>query len=123
MRKGAGQIPEADQMRIKLAARGYAGRFTEGQITYRLEGYLKGASDEHRHLSPSIDRYPKWLSVDEAMPEAQQEVLAFEPIMGYIVQKSWWYHSDQDDKWFKRTYTHWMPLPEQPSESPAITDK
>lgn len=57
----------------------------------------------------------KWISVKDRLPEENKEVLCFNN-SGFIVQNSWLGLTDQDDKWFKRVFTHWMPLPEPPTE-------
>lgn len=89
-------------------------------------------------LSPSIDRYPgTWIKVEEDWPEVGRNVLmrseyldrgkdASDIFVAYLGEDGDVYSIPLDDNYgwsFKDCITHWMPLPQQPSESPAITDK
>ena len=52
------------------------------------------------------------VAVTEKIPENRQRVLCYN---GHrMIQSSWCMHTDQDEEWFKRTYTHWCTLPVPP---------
>lgn len=55
-----------------------------------------------------------WISVNDLLPMENQEVLCFN-LFGRIMQKSWMQYTDQDAEWFKKNFTHWQQLPNEPS--------
>src|ERR1700743_1711789 len=63
------------------------------------------------HLNQKKGPVLRWYSVDDNMPESQQEVLAIERVFGRMVQKSWMEGTDQNKDWFKKTFSQWTPLP------------
>lgn len=65
-------------------------------------------------------KVPRWISVEERLPEAHKNVLVYmtNPIGWWKVEIDWmdeqgWVCS-ADTEW--HTITHWMPLPEVPKE-------
>lgn len=59
----------------------------------------------------------EWISIKDEMPDKMRRVIAFSPAMeesdtgGISVQWGWMCHNPKTD------FTHWMPLPEPPSEN------
>lgn len=88
-----------------------------------------GSSDYCRGWNDAVAEMPKWISVKERMPEAEQEVLVYAvgyafgfegdtvmaitcPSMhrnGSMYWRSPWQYFQSDYK-----ITHWMPLPDAP---------
>jgi len=58
-----------------------------------------------------------WTSVRDKMPESSDDVLAFCPELGvhvlYFSSGEWW--RAMDGTWSPKV-THWMPLPDEPTE-------
>lgn len=80
------------------------------------------ASDAHAYIQQLEAQVPKWISVEERLPEiSANAIVRFSD--GYISLAQWW-----GDKWFKfcwrtsGTVTHWMPLPEPPKEEKTNED-
>ena len=71
-----------------------------------------------------------WISVDELLPDDQQEVLTYWPEQDQIqVQRfcrdyaghgPWWMHGWQSHQLKAGRITHWMPLPASPVELETI---
>lgn len=69
---------------------------------------------------------PKWISVEERLPENKQMVIGFTPCDGYMFvgyyreEQNWkqWYivTAMRSTKYVTKKVTHWMPLPEPPKE-------
>lgn len=53
-----------------------------------------------------------WISVEERLPGSGEDVLCYNGFR--MVDNCWEKYTDQDDRWFKRAFTHWMPLPHKP---------
>jgi hypothetical protein len=63
-----------------------------------------------------VEAKPRWISVEERMPEPGQRVLVFDRIeRPYILTGAYFTHDGfgtaRNEDW---TVTHWMPLPEPP---------
>lgn len=61
----------------------------------------------------------KWITVKDRLPEEWTFVLAYnEKLMltrGFAIQY-WVEFTDQNAKWFKKNFSHWMPLPKPPKK-------
>ena len=88
-----------------------------------------GSSDYCRGWNDAVAEMPKWISVKERMPEAEQKVLVYavgyafgfegDTVMAITCQSmhrdgSMYWHSPW--QYFQSDYkiTHWMPLPDAP---------
>lgn len=102
----------------------------------------RALSANHRMYADALDmaisalrEQPRWISVEERLPEESGRYLVLEKCFGYIVARlaSWthyydggeedfrgrslWYDYDSEYGDFEvRDITHWMPLPEPPKE-------
>ena len=54
-----------------------------------------------------------WIPVTERIPESNQSVLCYNGKR--MIENSWCKHTDQDDEWFKRQFTHWAICPNKPT--------
>ena len=77
------------------------------------------SSDYCRGWNDAVDAMPRWISVEERLPERGVEVLGTN---GKAVEMCT-YWPGQPTPWeswtaFHFKPTHWMPLPEPPEESP-----
>ena len=64
------------------------------------------------HAQKIADKMVEWISVKDKLPEEHEDVLCYN---GYrISSHNWCKHTDQDDDWFKKTFTHWCKLPNTP---------
>lgn len=84
-------------------------------LSYDREQYEKGYADGHD------DAMPRWIPVEERLPEAHKHVLIHvtNPIGWWNTEIDWmdeqgWVRSNADSEWHH--ITHWMPLPEPPKE-------
>ena len=74
-------------------------------------------------LNATNDALPRWISVEERLPEDSVKVLVYdalnlqERVMYAYADGSWW---DERDRFYCNVedgdITHWMPLPEPPKE-------
>ena len=64
----------------------------------------------------SIKSTPKWISVEDKLPQEMVSVLGYFPINGSIrmVVYTGNYWSDFPYSYSKNGVTHWMPIPEKP---------
>ena len=69
--------------------------------------------------APTIDAMPKWISVDERLPENQSLVLAYAHNSYELVYWNAYYEIwEHEFRWFnKGEVSHWMPLPKPPKEN------
>ena len=101
--------------------------------TYLTDGYtkavLKQASNAIEELQQTVEHYkgcaddwyqeacdykalaPKWIPVEERLPENNTWVLAHSKYKGHVVD-----YVDINGLWSYGNVTHWMPLPEPPKE-------
>ena len=64
------------------------------------------------HAQKIADKMVEWISVEDKLPEEHEDVLCYN---GHrISSHNWCKYTDQDDDWFKETFTHWRKLPEIP---------
>ncbi len=76
------------------------------------EGYTKIPLYSTLHAQKIADKMVEWISVKDKLPEEHEDVLCYN---GYrISSHNWCKYTDQDDKWFERTFTHWCKLPNIP---------
>lgn len=78
------------------------------------------SSDYCRGWNDAVEAIPRWIPVEERLPEDGKNVLIFVRTMSM-----WWHmevdwhtgnswHNNAETDWNK--ITHWMPLPEPPKE-------
>lgn len=87
----------------------------------QLEGELNAIVLDHLYESGFMAgfkaAYPKWISVEERVPENDDDVLIiteFGISMGYYdIYRDYWVDYTNGDS---NIVTHWMPLPEPPKE-------
>ena len=80
--------------------------------------------------SPSVDATPRWISVEERLPENKQMVIGFTPCDGYMFvgyyvdDQKWkqWYivTAMRSTKYMTKKVTHWMYLPPAPEEDSHV---
>lgn len=69
-----------------------------------------------------IDAYPKWISVEERLPEEGERVLILYELRGdeENISIGWLANGGfdcwDDSLWTMRSVTYWMPMPEPPKE-------
>ena len=64
------------------------------------------------HAQKIADKMVEWISVEDKLPEEHEDVLCYN---GHrISSHNWCKYTDQDDEWFKKTFTHWCKLPKIP---------
>lgn len=114
--KGEGQIEIPEEIHKRVADEAQGRKY---HYPYNA-AFAEGAFFVYRSLSPSIDRYPRWVKAAQRRPPPNKKIvvrLAF----GNVEEK-WFgpYELRKDD--FTTKIIEWLEE-EQPSESPAITDK
>ena len=77
------------------------------------------SSDYCRGWNDAVDTMPRWISVEERMPENEVSVIAFcteDNHAWYAFRRGglWWRPGDRVSIKIFGTVTHWMPLPEPP---------
>lgn len=92
------------------------------------------SADYCRGWNDAVDATPRWISVEERLPEDDQNVIVFvqHPISGHHwlqiahMLRAMGMDECQDDEWWVDStgevvyyITHWMPLPEPPKEDLA----
>lgn len=56
----------------------------------------------------------EWKLVTQEIPKNRQRVLCYNGRR--IIDTRWEMYTDQDEEWFRRTFTHWCSLPDLPDE-------
>jgi len=84
------------------------------------ESFAGKAAMSEVKAAPTIDTAPRWISVEERLPEERAVVLVVrdEKLYGRTVTIGW----HRCGKWelpIGAKITHWMPLPEPPKEEQA----
>lgn len=84
------------------------------------------ADDMLSLVDDAVAAGPRWISVEERLPENKQIVIGYTPCDGYMFvgyyreEKNWkqWYivTAMRSTKYMTKKVTHWMPLPEAPKE-------
>lgn len=77
------------------------------------------SADYCRGWNDAVDEMPRWISVEERLPEKCEYVIcivrfgedAWNHELGFVINNSW-VHAGRSDG----IVTHWMPLPEPPKE-------
>ena len=68
----------------------------------------------------ALTKVPKWIGVEERLPEHEHEVLVYTDRYGGRIEFA--YYVRHLDAWYQNccllipNVTHWMPIPEQPEE-------
>ena len=80
--------------------------------------HYKGCSDDwYREACDYKAMVPRWISVEERLPEINEEVLVV-AVNDFDADEKWvsinWL--DKDNQWPYAIVTHWMPLPAPPKE-------
>ena len=80
--------------------------------------------------APVVDAMPRWISVEEKLPENKQMVIGYTPCDGYMFvgyyvdDQKWkqWYivTAMRSTKYMTKKVTHWMYLPPAPEEAPHV---
>ena len=77
---------------------------------------------EEAYLAGHADAQPKWISVDERLPEPWRNVLIGVAEPEKVLAPGYW--NDRDKQWLYfwndkevPSVTHWMPLPEPPEDT------
>lgn len=55
-----------------------------------------------------------WVSVEKELPPKNELVLVIRS-NGYMLCKDWEPHTNQDESWFRESFTHWRKLPNPPN--------
>lgn len=107
-------------MTLKLTPQKAAELLKELQYAKVQMGGQLSIRDEY--FKQALEKQPRWIPCSERMPEPFKDVLTFEQddfwetskvtIMQWDGDKYWQESSTRDDY---RDATHWMPLPEQPT--------
>ena len=94
----------------------------EGNTKY-LQSFMNDLSKQVTQLEAKV---PKWISVEEQLPENGRMVIGYTPCDGfmfvgyYVENRNWkqWYIVTvmRSTKYMTKKVTHWMPLPEPPVE-------
>lgn len=89
-----------------------------------LKSIVKRQSDiimaKDTDLQRAIDACPRWISVDERLPdEFENVIVANKRGKQFDIDKAWWNgsHFDRCAKGLYHNVTHWMPLPQPPQEA------
>lgn len=62
----------------------------------------------------ALNRDDGWILVADRLPKNRESVLCYDGEWGRMVEESYEECTDQNAEWFKRTFTHWRPLPAPP---------
>lgn len=94
--------------------------YTEiNEMFNQLNSKNKALLDEIEQLKLQLkaaDSVNEWISVEDRLPENRERVLCFpknHPFY-YIIESDYECYTNKDLEWFKESFTHWMPLPNQP---------
>jgi len=115
-------------MTAKSLDKGYFGRLALNNLNPDNPSnalYFEKGSDNNSLLDAAFSVIPLdvqgsnlscigWIPVTEILPENFRSVLCHTHIGDMVVQ-SYGLHTEQDDKWFRGRFTHWMELPLPPA--------
>lgn len=108
-------IPQEFKDKVsKKASAGIINTFELYKRQMPLDAVLKVVDEAAELYAESKEQ--KWISVKERLPEKNKRVLCFDGFR--MMGNSYSSYSDQDEEWFKRSFTHWMPLPNPPEFKP-----
>ena len=63
--------------------------------------------------APAVDVMPRWISVEESLPEEGESVL----VRIRLGDATWYEVAHRtNDRWSTTCITHWMPIPQPPKE-------
>ena len=83
---------------------------------------------EQAYKNGYADGQPKWISVEERLPDTAERVLVCKTWLGMVHKPEYGYYQDFPSRkgcWYvlteygyhpQREVTHWMPLPKAPKE-------
>ena len=78
-------------------------------MNQRSETYIRVLE---RRIAKLQELFPKWISVEDALPDDKQKLIAINKRGGMILME---YSIQTLSILFPKDYTHWMPLPDPPN--------
>jgi hypothetical protein len=115
----AGMSDTAQKRDVLEALRSLLAHRTEdlGCYEFVLEAWIESAADEIERLRAAR----RWIPVSEPLPEMDERVMVGNAADGWVTVGSrhltgQYHHWDGDDSEELHEPTHWMPLPEPPTQ-------
>lgn len=101
---------------IHHAAQTYADGFNTSGSAMEWQAAYYGFCAGYEKASQLPVEVERWVSTDERIPPMRKEVLCLTRDFRSKVVRDWEPHIDQDDVWFKKTFSHWIDcVPSAPS--------
>jgi hypothetical protein len=75
---------------------------------------FKSAKIVRSEPQPVQGESDEWVRCEDGLPDERKQVLCLGRVWNRQCQQSWEEHTDQNKDWFKKTFTHWRPLPSPP---------
>ena len=111
-------IPDAAVLREALEGLLNVIKDSTGVAGYHLNGNVAEWDEfpEVQVAREALSAGDGWVRVEDGLPENREEVLCLSR-GGWqrMIQKSWEAHTDQNEKWFIESFSHWRQLPPLPS--------
>ena len=104
--------------------RGHHNHFLETCRNDRDKAYHSFGKKCYQEAINIVKQHSDWISVDERLPDKEQEVIAVLELTGFYVlaffRNGIWYNADDGEQIArhkdKQAVTYWMPTPQPPSE-------